>query len=451
MPRLVNGLSTLNDETIQIVYRMNIYQSIAAVFLLLTGIQPAIAQGQQIDRVIAIVDDSVVLSSELETRVEDVKARFADQPQQLPPDDELREQLLERLIIETIQLQLAQRYGINPTDAQVNQSLAQMANSQGTSPEEVISEMQAQGESVTSFMRGIRRELTIQQLQQAAVNDRINITDAEIDNFLRSTEGQFWQSPSLNLQHIQINLSSNAVPGQVASAQNTANAVIENLEAGEPFEAMAVQYSNGPTALDGGNIGWRRSMEFPQEIREALEATEIGGYTEPVRSSGGIHIFKILDERGGMSQEQMVEQTKTRHILLMPNEIRNSEETREMAENLRQRVLDGESFEDLAAEYSEDISNSLKGGDLGWVMPGQMVPPFEAAMNATEVGEVSPPVETRYGWHILLVEDRREEDMSDNIIRNQAYGVLHNQRFPEELDLWLREIRGDAFVSILDQ
>lgn len=430
---------------------MNTYQTLAAIFLLLTGIQTAFAQGEQIDRVIAIVDDSVVLSSELETRLQNVKARFADQPQQLPPDEELKEQLLERLIIETIQLQLAQRFGISPTEEQVNQSFAQMANSQGMSPEEMISQIQAQGESVTSIMRGIRRELTIQQLQQAAVNDRIEITDAEIDNFLRSTEGQFWQSSSLNLQHIQINLASNADPGQVASAQGTADAVIENLEAGQPFENMAVQYSNGPTALDGGNIGWRRLMEFPQEIREALEETEVGGYTEPVRSSGGLHIFKVLDERGGMSQQQMVEQTKTRHILLMPNEIRDNEETRELAESLRQRVLDGESFEDLAAEYSEDISNSLKGGDLGWVLPGQMVPPFEAAMNETEVGEVSPPVETRFGWHILLVEDRREEDMSDNIMRNQAYGVLHNQQFPEELDLWLREIRGDAFVSILNQ
>ena len=191
-------------------------------------------------------------------------------------------------------------------------------------------------------------------------------------------------------------------------------------------------------------------MEFPQEIREALENVEAGEYTEPVRSSGGIHIFKVLEERGGASQQQMVEQTKTRHILLIPNEIRSSEETRELADNLRQRVIDGESFEDLAAEYSEDISNSLKGGDLGWVLPGQMVPQFEAAMNDTEVGEVSPPVESQFGWHILQVDERREVDMTNEIIRNQAYSVLHDQRFPEELDLWLREIRGNAFVSILN-
>ncbi|MEQ9566393.1 MAG: peptidylprolyl isomerase, partial [Pseudomonadales bacterium] len=288
---------------------MNIYKSFAALLLLLTGIQTAIGQGQEIDRVIAIVDDSVVLSSELESRLEDVKSRLGDQPQQLPADDVLREQILERLIIENIQLQMADRYGINPSENQVSQSFAQMANSQGLTPEALINEMNAQGESVSALMRQIRRELTLQQVRQAVVNNRIEITEAEIDNFLRSTEGQFWQSSSLNLQHIQIGLSSDADPGQVASAQNTANTVIEKLEAGEPFEAMAVQYSNASTALDGGNIGWRRSMEFPAEIREALEQVEAGEYTEPVRSSGGIHIFKVLEERGGVSQQQMVEQT----------------------------------------------------------------------------------------------------------------------------------------------
>jgi len=428
---------------------MKILKPLTAILLLLTSTQVALAQGQQIDKIIAIVDDSVVLSSELETRLEDVKLRFSDQTGQLPPDDVLREQILERLIIENIQVQLASRYGISPSDAQVNQAFSQMATSQGFTPEALASEMESQGESISSVMRGIRRELTIQQIQQTAVNNRIEITEAEIDNFLRSTEGQFWQSSSLNLQHIQIGLSSDADPGEVASAQSTANSVIERLEAGESFETLAVQYSNAPNAMEGGNIGWRRSMEFPLEIREALENVSVGEYSEPVRSSGGIHIFKVIEQRGGVSQEQMVEQTKTRHILLMPNEIRNSEETRELAETLRQRVIEGEPFADLAAEYSEDFGNSLKGGDLGWVMPGQMVAPFEDQMEATEVGEVSPPVETQFGWHIILVEDRREQDMSDEILRNRAYGVLHDQRFPEELDLWLREIRGDAFVNVL--
>ena len=428
---------------------MKILKPLTAILLLLTSTQVALAQGQQIDKIIAIVDDSVVLSSELETRLEDVKLRFSDQTGQLPPDDVLREQILERLIIENIQVQLASRYGISPSDAQVNQAFSQMATSQGFTPEALASEMESQGESISSVMRGIRRELTIQQIQQTAVNNRIEITEAEIDNFLRSTEGQFWQSSSLNLQHIQIGLSSDADPGEVASAQSTANSVIERLEAGESFETLAVQYSNAPNAMEGGNIGWRRSMEFPLEIREALENVSVGEYSEPVRSSGGIHIFKVIEQRGGVSQEQMVEQTKTRHILLMPNEIRNSEETRELAETLRQRVFEGEPFADLAAEYSEDFGNSLRGGDLGWVMPGQMVAPFEDQMEATEVGEVSPPVETQFGWHIILVEDRREQDMSDEILRNRAYGVLHDQRFPEELDLWLREIRGDAFVNVL--
>jgi len=418
-----------------------------AILSLLTS--NAFSQVRKVDKVVAIVDDDVVLSSELNGRIVSIKARFSDKPEQLPPENILREQVLERLVSESIQIQLAQRGGVYISDEQINQSFTQLAQGQGLTPNQLLQELNNQGESVTTVMRDLRRELTLQQVQQTQVNRRIYISDAEVDNFLKSAEGQFWQKPSLNLRHIFFTLASNASPSEVSTTQNLSQTVSEKLTQGEDFASMAVQYSNGPTALEGGPVGWRRAIEFPPEIGKELENAEIGAITKPIRSSGGIHIFQVVDIRGG-DKAEMVEQSKVRHILIKPNQIRSLSEAREVVVDLRNRAIAGESFEDLAKEYSEDISNSLKGGDLDWVLPGQMVPPFEAMMKATEVGQVSEPVETRFGWHILKIDDRREEDMSSNIMRNQARNVLRSQRYPEELDLWTREIRSDAFVSIIE-
>lgn len=422
---------------------------ILSIAILATCATSAYSQVQKVDKIVAIVDDDVVLASELDSRVSSIKARFTDKPGQLPPEAILREQVLERLVSENIQMQLAQRAGIHISDEQVNQSFAQLAEGQGLTPSQLLQELNTQGESLTTVMRDLRRELTLQQVQQSMVNRRIFISETEVETFLKSAEGQFWQQPMMNLRHIQFALPSNAGPAEVASAVKLADSVSEKLAQGEDFATMAIQHSNGPTALEGGPVGWRRSIEFPPEISEALSRAEVGTITQPIRSSGGIHIFQVEDIRGG-DKAEMVQQTKTRHILIQPSQIRDLKEAKEIVTQLRERILAGESFEDLAREHSEDISNSLKGGDLDWVLPGQMVPPFEAMMNATAVGEVSEPVETRFGWHILKVDDRRQVDMSSNIMRNQARNVLRSQRYPEELDLWTREIRSDAFVSIID-
>ena len=427
-------------------------KTLASIFIFtLLGLlaNAAHSQVQKVDQVIAIVDDDIILSSELSNRLNSIKQRFGDRPEQLPPESILREQVLERLVSESIQLQLAERMGIYIEDEQVNQAFVQLAQGQGLTPKKLLDELSRQGESLTLMMRDLRRELTLNEVQQAQVNRRIFVSNAEVDNFLKSAEGQFWQQPSLNLRHIFFTLASNASPAEVTTAQNLAKSVSERLGQGEDFASMAVQFSNGPSALKGGPVGWRRAIEFPPEISEALASATPGTITQPIRSSGGIHIFQVADIRGG-DQAEMVQQSKVRHILIKPNQIRSLDEARELVAELRQRAIAGEAFADLAKEYSEDISNSLKGGDLDWVLPGQMVPPFEAMMNATEVGEVSEPVQTRFGWHILKVDDRKEEDMSSNIMRNQARNVLRSQRYPEELDLWTREIRSDAFVSIME-
>lgn len=408
-----------------------------------------IAQSQDLDSIVAVVDDDVVLQSELDYRLESIKERFRDSQAQLPPDEILTTQVLDLLILERLQIVTAQRMGIQASEDQVNQAFAQVAANNNLTPDQMLSRLIRDGQSVSGIYRDLRQELTLQQVQQALVNGRIFISESEVSNFLNSAEGKFWSAPNYNLQHILIPLSSTANPDEVISAQTLADSISQRLSNGADFGTLAVQFSSGSSALEGGNLGWRRAIEFQSELSEAIEESEVGVPTEPIRAAGGIHIFLTLDIRGG-DQEAMVQQTKTRHILLKPNAIRSSEETKQLIEELRQRILDGEDFADLAKEYSEDISNALKGGDLDWVLPGVMVAPFEQAMGNATVGIVSEPVETQFGWHILLVEGRRDVDMSNEILRNQARNVLRSQRYEEELDLWQREIRNDSFVSIIE-
>lgn len=407
------------------------------------------AQIQNLDGIVAVVDDDVVLSSELAGRITSIKARFKDNLNQLPPDEILRNQILEQLILERVQMQAAERMGIQIADDQISETFTQIAASNGVSPDQMMSNLLSEGQSVSGIFRDIRLELTLRQLQEIRVNQRIFVSEAEIDSFLSSAEGEFWAAPNYNLQHILIPLSGNASPDEVIGAESLAQSIYRDLQNGADFGALAAQFSSGPSALEGGQLGWRRAIEFQPELAEAIESSEVGTPTEPLRAAGGIHFFLSRDIRGG-NQAELIQQTKTRHILLSPNTIRSSEETRQLISELRERILEGEEFEALAREYSEDVSNALNGGDLDWVLPGQMVAPFETAMNDTAVGEISPPVETRFGWHILRVDERRDVDMSNDIMRNQARSVLRSQRYEEELDLWQREIRGDAFVSILE-
>lgn len=425
-------------------------QSIALTALLILGMPlTTLAQEQHLDSIAAIVDDGIVLESQLNLRMQAIKQRFAGSTGQLPPDDVLREQLLDRLILEELQLQMAARGGIRVSDAELSAAIQRVAASNGMTGDQFINSLTAQGEDVNQVVLEIRNELILQQLQQIQVSQRIYISEAEVTNFLNSEEGRFWTAPDYNLQHILLPLSANASPQVVQAAQQSANEIEQALASGSDFSALAVQYSGAPNALEGGNLGWRKAAEFPPEIAERLTAANPGDIAGPVRSAGGVHIFKVNEVRRAEDMS-MVQQTHARHILLSPNEIRSEEETRQLAEDIFDRISQGESFEELAEEYSEDISNALRGGDLGWATPGQFVPEFEQTMNATAIGELGGPVRSQFGWHIIRVEDRRQVDMTDDLMRQQARNLLASQRFDEELDLWLRELKSDAFIEILD-
>ncbi|WP_237059455.1 peptidylprolyl isomerase [Microbulbifer sediminum] len=418
--------------------------ALVAACALFTG--TAMAQVQALDRVVAVVDDDVVMASELQQRLNTIQNQIRSQQVQAPPLDVLRRQVLEQLIIERLQLQMAQRAGVTVSDAELEQAMARVQQNAGASPEQFRQRLEEDGISMREFREQIRREILIRRVEQGSVNNRIQISDQDIDNFLRSKEGEFWKSPQYELGHILIPVSSSAPADEVEKARKKAERLAERISGGADFRELAIANSAGQNALSGGDLGWRKTVELPSLFSNALNGLKVGDVSEPFRSDAGFHLLKIHAQRG--ANEQVVEQTKVRHILVKTSAIRDDDDAYNLLINLRKQIQDGASFEELAREHSEDIGTMLAGGDLGWSMPGQFVPEFTEAMNNTPVGEMSMPFKSQFGWHILRVDGRRNQDMTDQYIRNQAANLLRNRRYEEELQNWRREIRDQAFVDI---
>jgi peptidyl-prolyl cis-trans isomerase SurA len=404
------------------------------------------AETVTIDRVAAIVDDDVVMQSELDAQVAAIGARMQAQGAQLPPPDVLQAQVLEHLIVQQLQLQMAKRAGVSVDDAEINQAAEQMRLANNLTEEQFLAQLQQEGLSLAALRENIRREMIISRVQRGALNNRIEITEHDVDSFLASKEGRFWNAPDYRIGHILIPVPSSADGAAVQAAQQRAQTLYERLQAGEDFGKLATSYSAGQYALQGGDWGWRQPTELPELFAQHLADLKVDEVSQPFRSGAGFHLLKIKDQRGG--ERQIVEQTEVRHILLKPTAILTDEQARQQLLDIRGKVLAGGDFAAYAREHSDDIGSMLAGGDLGWSLPGQFVPPFEKVMNETAIGEMSPPFRTQHGWHILLVENRRQQDMSEQVKRNKARNLLLSRRFEEELPVWLQEIRDEAYVEV---
>lgn len=415
----------------------------------LTLTLPAQAQTQMLDRVVAIVGDDVVLESELKERMASIMARIRESggQQQVPPEEVLREQILDQLVLERLQMFMGKRFGIEISDQQLDQTIQRIMQSNQLNEAQLETSLAQEGQTMSGFRQQIHREMWVNQVQQAVVNSRIEVSAQDVESFLASTDGRFATSPDYRLGHILLSVPSGASDEQVAEVQAQAQQIREELLGGADFEQMAMTHSNDANALQGGELGWRKLEQLPELFADAVAGMSTGDVTEPLRSGAGFHILKAHETRGGRGEDSMVEQTRARHILIKPSEILDDAAAERRLSELRQRALDGESFAELAREYSEDIGSMLQGGDLGWTMPGQMVPAFDQTMDNTEVGEISEPFQSQFGWHILTVEERREQDMSERMIRNQAENMLRERRFDEELQTWLAEIREEVYIE----
>lgn len=402
------------------------------------------ANTEVIDQVVAIVDDDIIMASELRERVTAVTENLKARDVQMPPEDTLIRETLDRLILESIQLQKGTRVGVRISDAQLNSAMQRIAAQNRMELDQFRQALEQQGQSYVAMREQVRREMIIQRVQGGNVNQRIQITDKEVDNFLATPEGQKITQPEYHIVHALLAISPQASAAEAAAAQAYVDQMVKRIRAGESFEQV-MGSSTGQYTFSGGDLGWRKLDDLPTLFSNVAPSLAAGQTADPIRSDSGLHIIYMAEKRGG---EQMVAQTEVRHILIKPSEIMTDDQAHELVVELKARALAGEDFGDLAREYSEDIGSAQEGGELGWTSPGQMVPEFDAAMQKTAIDEISAPIRTQFGWHILQVEGRRENDMTNEATRAKAMDHLHNRKYQEELDAWLRQIRDEAFVDI---
>ena len=419
---------------------------VSALFLSLGIAGPVQAAPQLVDQVVAVVDDDVIMASELDMRIRTVELQNSDM--QIPDEATLRSQVLDRMIEESIQLQMAQRAGIRISESQLNEAMQRIAQQNGMTLPEFQQAMTSEGVSFAYAREQIRNEMRISRVQQYQVGERIQITDQDVDYFLASEIGRIASAAEYRLRHILIAVPAAASPEDYAAAERKADALITDLRNGEDFASAAVAQSAGATALKGGDMGWRKEGQLPGIFAERVKDMNPGDISDPISTTSGFHIIKLEEKRGGSTQ--IVEQTKASHILIRTNEVRDDQQAEELINQLYQRAKAGEDFAELAREFSDDPGSGSAGGELGWVSPGEMVPEFDSVMATQKVGTISEPLKSRFGWHIIKVEDRRQADMGEEIQRNQVRQMLFGRRFEEELPIWLRKIRSEAYVDIKD-
>ena len=404
------------------------------------------AQVRPLDRVVAIVDNDVVMQSQLDARLREVQQTIDKRGGALPPENVLSQQVLERLIIENIQLQIGERSGIRITDEELNQAMSTIAQRNGMSLEQFREALARDGLSYADARDQVRREMIISRVRQRRVAERIQVTDQEVQNFLASDLGKMQLSEEFRLANILIPVPEGASSSEIQAAERQAQEVYQQLQQGADFAQLAISRSASENALEGGEMGWRKAGQLPPPFDNMISQLNPGEVTEPVRTPGGFIILKLIEKRGGDTQVR--DEVHVRHILIKPSEIRSEEETRRLAERLYQRIVDGEDFAELAKNFSEDPGSALNGGDLNWIDPNALVPEFREVMNNTASGELSKPFKSPYGWHVLQVMGRRATDSSAQFREQQAANLLRNRKYDEELQAWLRQIRDEAYVEI---
>ncbi|MDB2483150.1 peptidylprolyl isomerase [Gammaproteobacteria bacterium] len=422
---------------------------LGALLLLLLAAPFASAQRVLLDKIIAIVDDDVVLKSELDERIVEITAAAQRNGQPLPDDlEQFESDIMEALIVENIQMQLANRVSIRYDDDTINRVLGNMASNNNLTFDQYVDALEENGVYLQTREQ-VRKQMTMQELQRGMVNRRIKITEQEIDNFLNSEMGRELMAADYFVDDLLIPFSAADTPEIKAEKQRLAADLISRIDDDFPLAAArAAARQNTAIEIGGAELGWRKAKQLPSLFADIVVDMEIGQVEGPIEAGNGLHIIQLVDMQGGT--EQFVNQTRVRHIMLSPNEIRNEEQTEAEARKIHQRILDGEDFATIARQNSDDASSVVGGGDLDWVNEGGMPPEMEQVVDALEIDGVSEPFRSQVGWHVARVEGRRLQDLSREFTRNQAANALRNRKFELELENWLIEIREDAFVELID-
>lgn len=405
------------------------------------------SEAMEVNRIVAVVEDSVILESELNRQLSTIKAKLEASGTQLPPESVIRQRVLEQMIINKLQLIQAERAGMQVDEDTLQRSMAQLAKQNHMSPEQFRSAIKREGLDYSEFLNEMRNEIIMNQLRSSLITSQIQVSDREVEHFM-ATRGKQGLDKNLRyrLGHILVATPEAASPAQIKEARNRAEALVAKLKEGANFGELAVGSSSGSQGLEGGDLGWRRLAEIPTMFVDYVPSMQKGDIQGPIQSASGFHIIKLMDSEG--AGKHVVVQTKVQHILLKTSELFSDEDARKKLEMLKQRIEDGDDFGALARAHSDDKASALKGGDLGWVSPGALVPTFEEAMAALEPGGVSDPVQTQFGWHLIKVIGRGERDNTDEYRKEQAREEIRKQKVEEETELWLRRLRNEAFVEI---
>lgn len=403
------------------------------------------ARGVLLDGIAALVNDGVVLKSELQIEYGRIVQRLQAQGAKIPPERTLQRQVLERLVVRQIQLQRADRLGIQISDETLNNALAAIARNNGVLLADLPRQLAAEGIDYTAYRQELREQIAIEQLRQRDVLSRIMITPREIDEYLARQAGKSALNMEYDLSQILVAVPSAASPDDIAAAGKKARELYDRLQAGENFAEVAMTQSDGQQALEGGALGWLKGEELPTIFADIVPGLQKGQVAEPIRSASGFHLVRLNDRRGG---EPIIErQMHVRHILIAPNEVLDSDAARDKLLGIRERIVAGDDFSAVARAVSDDPGSKNQGGDLGWVGPGVLTPEFQAAADALQENTLSEPVRSPFGWHLIEVLGRRTQDTTEEVQRQQAAMAIRNSRLNEEMEIWMRRLRDQAFVE----
>ena len=426
---------------------MRSFSLLGLIFLLLPATQliakPSVVP---LDKIIVIVNDNIITQVELDERVKLISQQIKQQGSRLPPRDTLHKQILERLILEKLQLEMATKTGIRINDEMVNRVVANIAKENRLSMEQFRKVIEKDGFEFSDFRENIRREVIISRLRKIHVENKVNISEQEIDNYLNQSSTGSSANDEYHLRHILISTPEAASPAQIEEAQTKAKQVMRELKKGDNFAQKAIAVSDDELALKGGDLGWRNAAQLPTfmtSIVRLMRKNEIQG---PLRSASGFHIIKLQDKRSN-SQKHIIKQTMARHILIRPTQVLSREEARLRLKGILGRIKDGGDFANLARASSDDKASAAEGGSLSWVSPGSMVPAFEEEMNKLKAGEISEPFLTQFGWHIVQVLSRRKHDNTQKFQRSQAIKLIRKRKTEEAIQDWLRRLRAEAYID----
>jgi peptidyl-prolyl cis-trans isomerase SurA len=423
-------------------------QFLIAFFLLHTLAGTGAAHAEILDTIVAIVEEDVILEHELERETYLIAQRMRSSNVAMPTASTLRRQVLEKLIVDKLQKQLAEKAGITVSDEMLNSSAAEIARNNHMSPDEFRSELTSQGMTYKSFLDNLRNEIMVNQLRAREIGARIKVTDREVEHYL-DTQGQTGsESVQYHLGHILIALKEGASASEIQAAQSKADDIVAKLRKGQDFTHTAISNSDDDNALSGGDLGWRNLNDIPTIFVDTAKKMTAGEISDPIRSPSGFHIIKVLDLKG--AENHTVTKTEVRHILIKTNELIDDNEAKKRLLALKARIADGDDFSSLARAHSDDKGSALKGGSLGKVNPGDLVKEFEDAMNGLAINQISDPVQTQFGWHLIQVLNRETKDNSDEHQKNLAREAIRKRKIEEETELWLRRIRDEAYVEIYE-